>query len=92
VRQSQAGPFAFICFGCEDFADREYGPKCAEKAVEVMNGKQIGEFSLYVRPALKKSEREKELQHEALKYRNSKRRCNLYVKNIAPDVTEQELI
>jgi RNA recognition motif-containing protein len=57
-----------------------------------MNGKQIGEFSLYVRPALKKSEREKELQHEALKYRNSKRRCNLYVKNIAPDVTEQELI
>lgn len=65
---------------------------CAGKAVEVMNGKQIGEFTLYVRPALKKSEREKELQHEASKYRASKRRCNLFVKNFDTDITEQDLL
>ncbi len=65
---------------------------CAAKAVEVINGKQIGEFTLYVRPALKKSEREKELQHEAYKYRASKKRCNLFVKNFTPDVTEQDLL
>lgn len=56
-----------------------------------MNGKVIGEKTLFVGPALKKSEREKELAHEAYKYRSSKKRCNLYVKNFAADTSEQSL-
>lgn len=31
--KSQAGLYAFICFGTSDETDREYGPKCAAKAV-----------------------------------------------------------
>jgi len=56
-----------------------------------MNEKEFGGKKLYVKPALKKSEREKELQHETLKYKNSKKRCNLYVKNFHPDTTEEDL-
>lgn len=40
---------------------------------------------------MKKSERERELANEALKYKNSKKRCNLFVKGFARDTTEEEL-
>lgn len=56
-----------------------------------MDNKDFGGKPLYVKPALKKSEREKELQHETLKYKNSKKRCNLYVKNFLPETTEEDL-
>lgn len=88
LSKSAQGPFAFICFGSENLSDREYGPRCATKAIESMNGKVFGDKTLFVGPALKKSEREKELAHETYKYRSSKKRCNLYVKNFAPDTPE----
>ena len=91
MAKSAQGPFAFICFGSSDLNDREYGPKCAAKAIEEMNEKVVGDKTLFVGPALKKSEREKELAHETYKYRNSKKRCNLYVKNFPADTTEQDL-
>ena len=71
--------------------DPEYGPRAAAQAVQEMDNKQFGEKKLYVRPALKRSEREKELAHERLKYQISKKRCNLYVKNFPPETTEQDL-
>lgn len=56
-----------------------------------MDNKEIAGKNLYVKPALKKHEREKELAHETLKYKNSKKRCNLYVKNFLPETTEEDL-
>jgi RNA recognition motif-containing protein len=47
-------------------------------------------LNLYVHPALKKEERLKELEHETLKYKSSKKRCNLYVKGFSNE-TEQDL-
>jgi len=85
------GNYAFICYGSEDQADREYGPKCAADAVAAMDGKEIAGKQLYVKPALKKHEREKELQHETLKYKNSKKRCNLFVKGFSNETTEDDL-
>jgi len=86
------GTFAFICFGNNDDEDREYGPRCAAKAVEAMDNKDFKNGKLlYCKPALKKSEREKELAHETLKYKNSKKRCNLYVKNFSAETTEEDL-
>ncbi len=88
---NQIGKYAFVCYGVPDSADREYGPNCAAKAVQEMNNKEIGGKMLYVTPAQKKSEREKELAHESLKYKNSKKRCNLYVKNFSETTTEENL-
>jgi polyadenylate-binding protein len=91
VAKHTIGQYAFICYGAEDKADREYGPKCAAKAVQEMDNKEVLGKTLYVKAALKKTEREKELAHETLKYKNSKKRCNLYVKNFTPETTEEEL-
>lgn len=57
-----------------------------------MNNREFNGKTLYVTAALKKSEREKELAHETLKYKNSKKRCNLYVKNFDASTTEENLI
>lgn len=89
--KNNIGTYAFICYGSDDIADREYGPNCAAKAVEAMDNKDYAGRILYVKPGLKKSEREKELAHETLKYKNSKKRCNLYVKNFTAETTEEDL-
>lgn len=39
---------------------------------------------------MKKDDRQKELEHETLKYKSSKKRCNLYVKGFSNE-SEQDL-
>jgi len=82
--------FAFVCFG-KAGSDASYGPSCAAKAVKEMHGKQFGDATLYVKPALSKSEREAEKIKEMIRYKNSKKRCNLYVKNFPNTTTSEEL-
>ena len=86
------GPYAFICYEATDLADREYGPRCAATAVEALHDKEFEGVKLYVRPGLKKGERERELMHETFKYKNSKKRCNLYVKGFPVTTTEADLL
>lgn len=67
----------------------------AKRAMEAMNGSQIGSKVLYMARAQKKAEREQILRRQfeekrkeqILKYKGS----NVYVKNIGDDVTEEEL-
>jgi len=47
------------------------------------------EHILYVKPALGKAEREIEKRKDMLRYKNSKKRCNLYVKNFPPATTKE---
>ena len=91
------GSYAFVCYNSEDKSDREYGPKCAEEAVNALHnadevlGIPLTEKKLYVKEALKKSDRAAERIRETIKYKNSKKRCNLYVKGFAEDITEEML-
>eukprot|EP00351_Strombidinopsis_sp_SopsisLIS2011_P001952 CAMPEP_0116882214 /NCGR_PEP_ID=MMETSP0463-20121206/14409_1 /TAXON_ID=181622 /ORGANISM="Strombidinopsis sp, Strain SopsisLIS2011" /LENGTH=465 /DNA_ID=CAMNT_0004535101 /DNA_START=398 /DNA_END=1798 /DNA_ORIENTATION=+ len=85
------GTYAFVCYNSEDKEDREYGPKAAAAAVQGLNNKEIDGNKLYVKEALKKESRAIERTREMLKYKNSKKRCNLYVKNFPPKTTEEEL-
>ncbi|XP_028789635.1 polyadenylate-binding protein 7-like [Neltuma alba] len=70
-------------------------PDDAKRAMEGMNGSQLGSNSLYVARAQKKAERELLLHHQfeekrkeqILKYKVS----NVYVKNIDDDVSDEEL-
>jgi len=93
----QLGNYAFICYGAEDKNDREYGPQCAERAVlELHNADEVLGIPLqdkkfYVKEALKKPEREAERRRETMKYKNSKKRCNLYVKGFPENITEADL-
>ncbi len=87
------GNIYFICYGNNNTEDREYGPRCAEKAFEAMHGKLLAgaEKPLYVSPGMKKAERLKAIQHEATKFKTSKKRCNLFVKNFPDNTTEDNL-
>lgn len=40
---------------------------------------------------MNKSERKKAILHEALKFKTSKKRCNLFVKNFPDNTTEDNL-
>lgn len=88
---NEFGMYAFVCYGNNDPMDREYGPSCAQKACQEMDGKTFGDKQLYVKEALKRSDRDKVLAHETLKYKTSKKRCNLFVKNFDPSTTEDDL-
>jgi len=91
------GSYAFVCYNSEDKNDREYGPQCAERAVlelhnaDEVNGIPLTDKKLYVKEALKKSDREAERLRDTIKYKNSKKRCNLYVKGFPENITEMDL-
>ena len=59
---------------------------------ETINGLPLpNKKKLYVTEALKRTEREAERRRETIKYKNSKKRCNLYVKGYPKTMSEQEL-
>ena len=96
-RQNEKGSYAFICYNSDNKSNREYGPACAERAVnelhnaDEINGKPLKEKRLYVKEALKKGDREQERRRDTIKYKNSKKRCNLYVKGFPENMTEEDL-
>jgi polyadenylate-binding protein len=82
--------FGFVCYGRE--GDKDYGTRCAAEAVQALHGWKIDEtHTMYCRPALSKTEREQEKTKEMIRYKNSKKRCNLYVKNFPPNTTTEQL-
>merc|ERR1712166_1578928 len=87
------GRFAFVCFMGEDKNDHQYGPEKANAAIDALNGRDMGDGKiLYVKPALAASKRKEELLRETIKYKNSKKRCNLYVKNFDPKFTDKDVM
>ena len=91
--RSEKGNTYFICYGSADTEDREYGPRCAEKALLEMNGKILHDTDkpIYVNAAMNKEQRIKAIKHEDAKFKASKKRCNLFVKNFPLYLTEQDL-
>ena len=95
--KNDKGSYAFICYNSEDKAERDYGPQCAMKAVESLHnatevlGEKLTDKKLYVKEALKKRDREAERLRDTIKYKSSKKRCNLYVKGFPENMTEQGL-
>ena len=70
--------FGFVCFKHHDGALR---------ALSDLNGKD----GLYIRQALKKTQRMQEIQKLTNRYKSSMIRYNLYFKNFPPGSTEDEL-
>jgi len=97
LREHKIGKFGFVCYDDPSGVSKEYGPECARKAIEGLQGRVMGkgeddkEIQLYVRPAMKTSDRHVEKIRETIKYKNSKKRCNLYVKNFPSTWTEDDL-
>jgi len=95
--------FGFVCYSdknkvkgtettTKEPVDKAYGPACAQKAIDALNGKKMSDtLQLYVRAAMKKEDRQNEKVRETLRYKQSKKRCNLYVKNFPSDWNEEKL-
>ncbi|XP_058074960.1 polyadenylate-binding protein 7 [Magnolia sinica] len=71
------------------------GPDDAKRAMETMNGVQLGTKTIYVARAQKKAEREQILRRQFEEKRNEQmlkyKGSNVYVKNIDDDVDDDEL-
>lgn len=90
--KNEIGQYGFVCYDDPKGVSKEYGPECAAKAIEGLNGNEMGnELKLYVRHAMKKSDRELEKKRDTLRYKTSKKRCNLYVKNFPNSWTQDDL-
>jgi polyadenylate-binding protein len=82
LMKNEIGQYGFVCFDDPKNISKEYGPECANKAIEALNEKEISENNkLFLRPALKKADREMIKKKEFLRYQNSKKRNNLYIRN-----------
>lgn len=82
-------PFAFVCFEKAD--DKSYGPQCADNAVAELHDKEIDGFKLYVQSAVPKDQRQAQVQREQQRFKNSKKKCNLFVKGFPSSFGEQQL-
>jgi len=51
-----------------------------------MNNKEINGVTIYCNEALKKEDRIKEIEQESFKYKNSKKRLNLFVKGFSAEM------
>lgn len=82
LMKNEIGQFGFVCYEDPQLINKEYGPECANKAIEALNDKEVSKnVRLFLRPALKKADREQMKKRDFLRYQNSKKRNNLYVKN-----------
>lgn len=87
MKDGVEGKFAFVNFGID--GDREHGIIAASKAVESFHEKEFHGAKLYVQSFTPKAYREIEFKKDILRYKNSKKRCNLHIKNLNPETTAQ---
>jgi polyadenylate-binding protein len=97
LKKNDIGQFGFVCYDDPGNRDKEYGPKCAAEAIDKLNNTSIageGEKAprLVVRHALKGTERAAEKIRETIRYKTSKKRCNLYVKNFPNTYKKEDLM
>lgn len=64
---------------------------CAQKAIDESHDREIDGMKLIVKHALKKADRDLEKQRDTIRYKQSKKRCNLYVKNFPSKWTEDDI-
>lgn len=90
--KNEIGQFGFVCFDDPKQLSKEYGPECASKAIEALHDREVAkDIKLFLRPALKKADRELQKKREFLRYQNSKKRNNLYIRNFPNHWSDAQL-
>ena len=87
--QSPESKFALIYYS--DPADPEVGLRAANNAIEDLKDYEIEGEKIFLEYSFKNWDRILEKNREQLRLKNSKKRCNLYVKNFPPNTTDGQL-
>jgi len=82
-------PFAFICFDKE--GDANHGRQAADRAVTDLHDKELEGHKLYVQPAIPADQRQAKVLSDQIRFKNSKKKCNLFVKNFPASYTKDHL-
>lgn len=82
-------PFAFICYN--RVGDLVYGPSSALNAITDLDGTIVEGQAIYVKPALTLTERIVQIVAQSNRYKNSKKKCNLFVKNLPENFNNEQL-
>ncbi len=88
-KNGEEKPFAFVCF--EDPTDKSVGPIAAGKAVEDLHDKEFNGLKLYVQPALPQDQRQAQVIRDQQRFKNSKKKCNLFIKGFPITFTEEQI-
>jgi polyadenylate-binding protein len=86
LMSNDIGQFGFACY------ENAITPKMIEQLSQrEFSDKDGNKIKLYVKEFLNKERREQEKLHDMIRYKNSKKRCNLYVKNFPNNWTEEDI-
>jgi RNA recognition motif-containing protein len=92
VKTHEFGKHGFVCYDDKTGKNKMHGTEAVQNAIKNLQDKDMGNgMKLYIRAFLNKQEREREKFQETIRYKTSKKRCNLYVKNFPSNMTEQQL-
>jgi len=97
ISKNDFGQWGLVCYEDKSGQDKMHGPEAVRKATEALSKVEFGKdqkgepIKMYIRNYLNKDERAREKFQEMIRYKNSKKRCNLYVKNFPAKWTEEEL-
>ena len=80
-------PHSYVCFNQK--GNPSHGFEAALKAVKELHDKEVDGFKIYVQPFLPAKKRLAIAQRDSIRYKNSKKKCNLFVKNF-PDYYKKE--
>jgi len=82
-------PFAFVCFDKE--GDAIHGREAANRAISDLHDKEVDGFKLYVQQAIPAEQRQAQVLRDQIRFKNSKKKCNLFVKNFPASYTKDRL-
>ena len=89
-KDGEIKPFAFVCY--QKDGDINYGPECAEKAITDLHGQTFEGQEIYVQHAIPSQERQAAVEREQQRFKDSKRKCNLFVKNFPSTYNKEKLL
>jgi RNA recognition motif-containing protein len=101
VSKNDIGQWGLVCYEDSTGKDKMHGPNAVKNATDALNDKVMSivknekgedkEVKMYIRNYLNKDERAREKFQETIRYKNSKKRCNLYVKNFPASWGKEQL-
>ena len=94
LKQNEFGRYGFVCYDDPEKKDKEYGRQCAKVALETLKDMVMDDKNtkLYIKGFLNMEMRKREKEKETFRFKQSLKRCNLFVKNFPTEWKEEDIM